>query len=203
MLELSGFCHIDAVLGCGTHGINRSTQDSSDKYYPPDNSASMKSLSDLQAPDDRSLHFSPLGLFGRIRPEDAAEFQQRVVTRHELVPAVAEGTRQSFDQLREIFAYGLLCYDIFTVINDRALLVLEQALRDRFIDFHDGTVTLVSSLGQSGCPDTPPIMVGGNSFRWSRACTATFRSRGACYADVLRTYWPHFWPHSPFESFRI
>ena len=59
------------------------------------------------------------------------------------MPAVAEGTRQSFDQLREIFGYGVPCYDIFTVINDHALLVFQQALRDRFIDFHQGTVTFV------------------------------------------------------------
>jgi hypothetical protein len=103
----------------------------------------IRSLSDLQAPDDRTLHSSPLGLGGRMGPEDSAEFQQHVVARHELVPAVAEGTRQSFDQLREIFAYGVLCYDIFTLINDNALQVLEQALRDRFIDFHGGTVTFV------------------------------------------------------------
>jgi hypothetical protein len=29
-----------------------------------------------------------------------------------LLPAVAEGTRQSFEQLRTIFSYGLVCYDI-------------------------------------------------------------------------------------------
>ena len=40
-----------------------------------------------------------------------------------------------------VFPYGLLCYDIFTLVTDRALLVFEQALRDRFIDFHQGTVT--------------------------------------------------------------
>jgi len=103
----------------------------------------IKSLSELQEADERTLPFNPLGLGGRMRPEHSAEFQQQVIARYELVPAVAEGTRQSFDQLREIFAYGVLCYDIFTVINDHALLVLEQALRDRFIEFHQGTVTFI------------------------------------------------------------
>jgi hypothetical protein len=101
----------------------------------------IKSLAELQEADERTLPFSPLGLGGRMRPEDSAEFQQQVVARYELVDAVAEGTRQSFDQLREIFAYGVLCYDIFTVIHDHALLVFEQALRDRFIGYHQGTVT--------------------------------------------------------------
>ena len=103
----------------------------------------IKSLSELQEADERTLRFHPLGLGGRMRPEDSAEFQQRVIARYQLVPAVAAGTRQSFDQLREIFGYGVLCYDIFTVINDHALLVFEQALRDRFIDLHQGTVTFV------------------------------------------------------------
>lgn len=104
----------------------------------------IRSLSELQEADERTLSFNPLGLGGRMRPEDSAEFQQQVIARYELVTAVAEGTRQSFDQLREIFAYGVLCYDIFTVINDHALLVFEQALRDRFIEFHHGTVTFVN-----------------------------------------------------------
>lgn len=101
----------------------------------------IKSLEELLQPDERTLGFGPLGLGGRMRPEDSAEFLQQVVARYELVPAVAEGTRQSFDQLREAFPYGLLCYDIFTLISDRALLVFEQALRDRFLAFHHGTIT--------------------------------------------------------------
>jgi hypothetical protein len=103
----------------------------------------IKSLSELQEADERTLRFGPLGLGGRMHPEDSAQFWQQVMARHELVPAVAESTQQSFGQLREIFAYGVLCYDIFTVINDHALLVFEQALRDRFTDHHKGTVTFV------------------------------------------------------------
>lgn len=101
----------------------------------------IKSLAELQQADERTLKFNPIGLGGRMRPEDAAEFQQQVVARHDLVPTVAEGTCRSFEQLRAMFAYGVLCYDIYTAVNDRALLVFEQALRDRFIGFHQGTVT--------------------------------------------------------------
>ncbi|MGH7866724.1 MAG: hypothetical protein ACREP9_03590, partial [Candidatus Dormibacteraceae bacterium] len=55
----------------------------------------------------------------------------------------AEGTRMSFDTLRAIFAYGVLCYEVFTLVNDQALFVLEQALRDRFVDYHQGIVRFV------------------------------------------------------------
>lgn len=98
----------------------------------------IKSLSELQEADEATLVFGPLGLGGTMRPQDSAEFQQQVVARHELVPAVADGTRKSFERLRTIYAYGVLCYDIFTIVHDHALLVLEQALRDRFIDYHRG-----------------------------------------------------------------
>lgn len=110
-------------------------------------SVQTKSLEDLRAADERTLHFTPYGLGGAMRPEDALAFQQRVIERYELAPEVAHGTRQRFEQLRSVYAYGLLCYDLFTVVRDAALLVVEQALRDRFVDFHDGTVCFRDGTG--------------------------------------------------------
>ncbi len=109
----------------------------------------IKSLDELRQVDDRTLHFTPMGLGidVKMRPEDSAEFQQQAIAQFELAPAVAEGTRRSFDHLRTVFAYGVLCYEIFTLVHDHALLVIEQALRDRFIDYHQGTVTFVDTGG--------------------------------------------------------
>jgi hypothetical protein len=101
----------------------------------------IRPLEELREPDERTLAFSPQGFGVQMRPEDSADFLQRIMARHELAPAVAEGTRRSFDQLREIFAYGLLSYPIFTIVAEHALLVFEQALRHRFIEFHQGAVT--------------------------------------------------------------
>ncbi|GAA0818821.1 hypothetical protein ACFQVD_30350 [Streptosporangium amethystogenes subsp. fukuiense] len=105
----------------------------------------IKTLEELCQADDRTLHFTPmgLGLGVRMRPEGAAEFQQQVVAQFDLAPQVAESTRKSFEDLRTAFAHGLFCYEIFTLVNDRGLLVLEQALRDRFIAHHGGTVRFV------------------------------------------------------------
>jgi len=105
----------------------------------------IKSLDELRQVDERTLIFTPMGLgIGvQMRPEDSAEYQQQVVAQFELAPTVAEGTRKSFDDLRTVFGYSVLCYELFTLVNDHALLVLEQALRDRFIEFHQGTVTFV------------------------------------------------------------
>ena len=43
----------------------------------------IKTLEQLQAVDERTLHFTPWGL-GRMPAEDSAEFQQRVIARLEL-----------------------------------------------------------------------------------------------------------------------
>jgi hypothetical protein len=109
-----------------------------------------KSLEELREVDDRTLRFTPhgLGLGMRMRPEDSARYLQAVVAQFELVPAVVEGTRMSFDRLRTVFVRGLFCYDLFTLVNDGALLVIEQALRDRFIDYHAGTVRFRDVAGQ-------------------------------------------------------
>jgi hypothetical protein len=107
----------------------------------------IKTIAELREADERTLRFTPLGLGGKMRPEDSAEFQQQVVAQLDLDPGVAEGTRQSFEHLRTVFAYGVLCYEVFTLVKDHALLVIEQALRDRFVDFHQGTVTFVDQAG--------------------------------------------------------
>ena len=57
-----------------------------------------------------------------------------------MVPAVAETTRNAFERVRLLHSYGVLSYDMFTAADDLAHLVTEQALRDRFIEFHDGVV---------------------------------------------------------------
>ncbi|MBD0707550.1 MULTISPECIES: hypothetical protein [unclassified Streptomyces] len=101
----------------------------------------IRPLEELRAADDLSLAFNPYGLGGRMRPEDAAEFQQRQIADCDLVDGVAAGTRDSFERLRTVFAYGVLCYDVYTMVGDQTLLIYEQALRDRFMEWCAGTVT--------------------------------------------------------------
>ncbi|MEU6553688.1 hypothetical protein ABZ915_25945 [Streptomyces sp. NPDC046915] len=101
----------------------------------------IRSLEELRAADDLSLAFNPYGLGGRMKPEDAAEFQQRQIADCDLTAGVAAGTRDSFERLRTVFAYGVLCYDVYTIVGDQALLIYEQALRDRFLEWCAGTIT--------------------------------------------------------------
>ncbi|MFE0376145.1 hypothetical protein ACFW1M_11255 [Streptomyces inhibens] len=101
----------------------------------------IRSLVDLRAADSLSLAFNPYGLGGHMAPEDAAEFQQRQILDCDLAEGVAAGTRGSFERLRRVFAYGVLCYDVYTLVGDQALLIFEQALRDRFMEWCAGTIT--------------------------------------------------------------
>ena len=58
-----------------------------------------------------------------------------------------ESTRNSYDRVRAIYAYGAFCYDLYTVAGNQARLVLEQALRERFLRFYGGTVTFIDGTG--------------------------------------------------------
>jgi hypothetical protein len=56
-------------------------------------------------------------------PEDSVEFQQQAAPQFDLDPSVAEGTRQGFDHLRTVFAYGVPCYEIYALVEGHSLLV--------------------------------------------------------------------------------
>ncbi|MFE3410561.1 hypothetical protein ACFXMT_20235 [Streptomyces mirabilis] len=109
--------------------------------------AEIRSLEELQTPDSTALIFTPFGLGGAMPPERSAEFLQRLVADCVLAPDVAEGSRREFDRLQRLFPYGLLDYDVFTVVDDRALLVMEQTLRERFIQWCAGAVTFEDANG--------------------------------------------------------
>jgi hypothetical protein len=100
----------------------------------------IKTLAELQQPDERSL-FWIVG--GKMQPEMAAAYQQKVIARYDLSAVVPEGLRMGFERLRELYVQGILCYDLYTVAGDMARLLAEQALRERFLSFYDGAVTLI------------------------------------------------------------
>lgn len=56
------------------------------------------------------------------------------------MPTVAEATQATFERLRLLHSYGVLSYNMFTAADDLAHLAIEQALRDRFLEFHGAVV---------------------------------------------------------------
>ena len=113
---------------------------------PTELSMNVKTFAELTTPDPRTLRFTPLGLStsGVLKPEYSAEFQQEVIAGCDLHPDVPEGTRNAFERVRTLHSYGILCYDAFTVADDLAWLVMEQAFRERFVTFFDGQVRFVN-----------------------------------------------------------
>jgi hypothetical protein len=107
----------------------------------------IKTYEELTTPDPRTLAFTPLGLstMGLLKPENAAEFQQQVIAHCDLADEVTEGTKNSFERLRTLHTYGVLCYEAYTVAQDLAWLLLEQALRERFLEFYNHVVPLVNA----------------------------------------------------------
>jgi hypothetical protein len=101
----------------------------------------IKSLAELAQPDERSL----AGLVFNVDAEKASEYLQKQTSSLELAEQVPETTRNSFERLRAIYTYGILCYDLYTVAGDQARLILEQALRERFLPFYGGTVTFTDA----------------------------------------------------------
>lgn len=106
----------------------------------------IRTFAELITPDERTLRFTPLGLStgGTLKPEYAAEFQQQVIAGCNLHPDVPEGTRSSFERIRTLHGYGILCYEAFTVADDVSWLVMEQAFRERFVTYFNGTIPFVN-----------------------------------------------------------
>jgi len=107
----------------------------------------IKSLEALQQPDDRTLHFTPYGLGPKIGAEKAARFQQENIAHLDLADVVPEHVRAAFDQLRRVYAYGVLCYDVYALAHGRARLVVEYALRERFLEYYSNTITFIDRSG--------------------------------------------------------
>jgi hypothetical protein len=108
----------------------------------------IKTLAELAEPDEASLAIRPLGIDPAAAAEGVAEYRQRLIADFELIDDVPENTRNSYDRVRSIYSYGVLCYDLYTVAGNQARLVLEQALRERFLPFYGETVTFVDGGGR-------------------------------------------------------
>jgi hypothetical protein len=103
-------------------------------------------LDQLLLPDERTLRFASRGFLtsAKLTPESAAELQQRSVAGADLVDAVPADVRASFERLRRCHSLGVIWYEAFTVAADLSHVVLEFALRERFIEFYASAVPLVS-----------------------------------------------------------
>jgi hypothetical protein len=107
-------------------------------------------LNRLREADETTLRFSAWGFGGRLEPADSAAFLSGLLSHATLVDAVPEDVRMGFERVHKVFLHGLLDYDLFTAAYFLGHLVLEGALRARFISYYDGAIPVV----RDGVDDT-------------------------------------------------
>jgi hypothetical protein len=107
-------------------------------------------LERLQQPDPLALIFNPVGLGGEMTPDAAAEHQAATIAGAVLAEVVPEEVRENFERARKLHLYGVLEYEFFTAAPEYALMVLEAALRVRFITYYDHAIPVL----RRGTPGT-------------------------------------------------
>jgi hypothetical protein len=73
-------------------------------------------------------------------PQDSLHYLRDSIALAHLIEDVPEAVRNSFGRVRKTYLYGLVEYELFTVADDDARLILEGALRARFLTYYDGQV---------------------------------------------------------------
>ena len=124
-----------------------------------------------------ALVFNPIGFGGRMEPEDAARFQAEAIADATLVEAVPTEITENFERARKLHLYGVLEYEFFTVASDQALLVLESALRVRFLSYYAGGIPVT----RDGVEET----LYAKSFEDVRRARGTLKLRGREVASRL------------------
>lgn len=107
-----------------------------------------RSLEQLRAVDERSRLFGPFGLGAALSDDDTVQFAQAVLAQGcSLKAPVGDGTRRAHERLCGAFLLGALSYEQYTLVEERAPVVLELALRERFMQWSGGSVTLQTQPG--------------------------------------------------------
>ena len=104
----------------------------------------IKDFGELTQPAEETLAFGFLRTLSR---DEQARDVQSMAASADLCAEVPEDLRASFERLRRIFAYGLFFYETFTAVEDLAWLMMEQAFRERFVTFYEGSIPLISKVG--------------------------------------------------------
>ena len=113
---------------------------------PGSESPVLSALAELREPDPRSMMWVASGAAAA---EDAADRHKRVMAHLDVPASVPEPVRKSLDRIRAIYRQGLFCYDLYTVAGDQARLLIELALKERFVEFYGGTVVFTDGQGRT------------------------------------------------------
>lgn len=98
-------------------------------------------------PDERALVFAPIdeSTRGKMSAENALAYHQARIEKADLVANVPEPVRRNFERFRMVHTYGVVLYDLFTIVDDFSVFALEQALGHRLLEHYQGELPLVDS----------------------------------------------------------
>jgi hypothetical protein len=149
-------------------------------------------IAKLREVDETTLVFNPWGFGGRLTPEQSARFLDEMLRATSLDADVPQDIQRNFERLRKLFRYGLLEYEFFTAADDLAHLVLEGALRHRFISYYAKRVPVFI--------DGAAATLHASSFRECRELVGELRKkkhkiqlREGQRPEGLPTSLPHLW----------
>jgi len=135
-------------------------------------------LEELQLVDRRTQGFTPLGLGGShiLTPESTVSFRHELMVALVLADAVPDNTRSAFDQVRSTFIYGALNYDLFTLAENRARLLMELAFRERFMTYHATGIPVRDRAGVT------TLLTGGSfhDFKSNSTLSTTRTTSSSC-----------------------
>lgn len=104
----------------------------------------IQTTDELCSVDEMSQRATPYG-FGldcMLTPESAVAAHQEEIAGAELVKRVPDATRDAYERARLTHSYGAFAYDLYTVAHNHTRLVLELALRERFVEWAEGFIVL-------------------------------------------------------------
>jgi hypothetical protein len=110
----------------------------------------IRSFTELRRVDETAARFTSTGFStGRmLTPASAARTHQASIADTDLVDVVPQDVRRNFDRLRDLHTYGVLHYDLYTLVHQTRPFVFEHALRERFITRYEGAVPLADEAGE-------------------------------------------------------
>jgi hypothetical protein len=110
----------------------------------------VQSIDELTTVDVRAKVFA--GRLDDMQPPSDPEVVRRLqegIAVTDLVAAVPSGVRDNFERLRSMHVHGALLYDLYTVVEQTHVFVLEQALGERFMEQHGPGIPFVNKAGKS------------------------------------------------------
>ena len=106
-----------------------------------------------------------------MEPQHAADFQMANIARAVLAENVLKEVRDNFERARKLHLHGVLEYEFFIAAGDYVPLVLEGALRVRFLAIYNNEIPQGSRGGTAGTLAAYGLTAAGTGWVPSWACT--------------------------------